>query len=185
VNDAAPAASAGAGAGPLVVPVAELLRRPASRTAVQRQVRAERLRVVDAEVPDGTGVDVDVELESLTDGIVVTGRVAAPWTATCRRCLGPVSGRIDVEVREVYRPAPEIEDAFALDGDRLDLEPLVREALMLELPLAPLCRPDCAGLCPECGANRNEGDCGHRVEAIDHRWAALSDLAERLDRPER
>jgi uncharacterized protein len=59
----------------------------------------------------------------------------------------------------------------------------VREAVLLDLPLAPLCRPDCAGLCPECGADLNAGDCGHRPNATDPRWTALDDLRERLDRP--
>jgi uncharacterized protein len=167
----------------LLVSVADLLRRPASRMSVQLTVPSEGLTVVDSAVMAGAPIEVDLELESLSDGIVATGRVSAPWEATCRRCLGPASGRIDVAVRELYQPKPESDEAFAMVGDLLDLEPLVREALLLDLPLAPLCRADCAGLCPECGADRNETDCGHRAVVGDPRWAALDDLRDRLDRP--
>jgi uncharacterized protein len=168
---------------PLLVNVADLLRHPASRQEVRAQLPSDGLTVLDSAVPAGAPVDVDVELESLTDGIVVTGRVSAPWEGCCRRCLGPAGGTLDVRVRELYQPKPGSDDAFPLDGDQLDLEPLVREALLLELPLAPLCRPDCAGLCPECGADRNEHDCGHHAEVHDPRWDVLDELRGRLDRP--
>jgi uncharacterized protein len=167
----------------LLVNVTELLRRPASRKAVKVRVPSEGFTVVDSRVPEGAPIDVDLQLESLTDGIVVTGRVTAPWEAPCRRCLGPVHGLLDVEVHELYQAHPESEDAFALDGELLDLEPLVREAVLLDLPLAPLCRPDCAGLCPECGADRNLTDCGHRPARGDPRWGALDVLRDRLDPP--
>jgi uncharacterized protein len=167
----------------LLVNVTELLRRPANRKTVQVSVPSEGMTVVDSSVPPGAPIDVDVQLESLTDGIVVAGHVRAPWEATCRRCLGPVTGRLDVEVHELYQSDPESDDAFAIEGDVLDLEPLVREALLLELPLAPLCRPDCAGLCLDCGADRNVTDCGHRPDVSDPRWAALDELRDRLDPP--
>ena len=166
----------------LLVNVAELLRRPASRKEVHVRAHLEGLRVGDAEVVPGSEIDVDVELESLTDGIVVTGRVVAEWEAPCRRCLAPVGGRADVAVRELYQPPPRTdEDAFELHGEQLDLEPLVREAVVLELPLAPLCRDDCRGLCTICGADLNETDCGHDQRPVDPRWAALEGLAERLE----
>jgi len=167
---------------PLLVNVAELLRHPASRQEVRVQVPSEGLTVLDSVVPAGAPIDVDVTLESLTDGIVATGRVSAPWEGACRRCLGAAGGGLDILVRELYRPKPD-DDAFPIQGDFLDLEPLVREALLLELPLAPLCRPDCAGLCPECGVDRNEIDCGHQLEVHDARWDALDELRGRLDRP--
>jgi uncharacterized protein len=168
---------------PFLINVVELLRHPMSRRSVRVEVPSEGLRVLESNVAEGTPISVDVELESLTDGIVVTGRVATQWVGDCRRCLGPVTGTMDVVVRELYQPRPDNDDAFAIDGDFLDLEPLVREAVLLELPLAPLCRPDCAGLCPECGADRNETDCGHTEVSGDPRWAALEELRERLDRP--
>jgi uncharacterized protein len=171
---------------PLTVNVAELLRRPGTRRDFRATATAADLKVVDSGVADGTPIDVDVVLESLADGIVVTGSVGTCWTGACRRCLEPVDGPLQVNVRELYQHDPKDAEAFAFGGEQLDLEPMVREAVLLELPLAPLCRPDCAGLCPECGANRNEGDCGHRLEVSDPRWAALEELLEpgRLDRPD-
>jgi uncharacterized protein len=168
---------------PLLVNVAELLRHPASRQEVRLQLPSEGLTVLDSAVPAGALIDVDVALESLSDGVVVTGRVSAPWEGDCRRCLGPAGGTLDVMVRELYQPKPDSDEAFPIVGDQLDLEPLVREALLLELPLAPLCRPDCAGLCPECGADRNDTDCGHHLVAHDPRWDVLDELRGRLDRP--
>jgi uncharacterized protein len=145
-------------------------------------VAAETVSVADARLEAGTPVRVDVELESLSDGIVVTGTLGSTWQGECRRCLGPAGGPLEVDVRELYRrrPGPD-DDAYAFDGEVLDLRPLVQEALALDLPLAPLCRPDCAGLCPECGANRNDGDCGHRPDTRDPRWAALDALRAQLD----
>ena len=172
-----------ADARPLLVNVAELLRHPASRQEVHVELPSEGLTVLDSVVPAGAPIDVDVALESLSDGIVVTGRVSAPWVGSCRRCLGAAGGTLDILVRELYQPEPESDDAFPIEGDQLDLEPLVREALLLELPLAPLCRADCAGLCPQCGADRNDVDCGHRLDTRDARWDALDQLRGRLDHP--
>jgi uncharacterized protein len=172
-----------ADARPLLVNVAELLRHPASRQEVHVEVPSEGLSVLDSVVPAAAPIDVDVVLESLSDGIVATGRVSAPWEGACRRCLGAAGGTLDVLVRELYQPPPHSDDAFPIEGDQLDLEPLVREALLLELPLAPLCRADCAGLCPECGADRNEVDCGHQLVAHDPRWDALDQLRGRLEHP--
>ncbi len=170
---------------PLIVNVAELVRRPGSQNEVRLAAPLADLRVVDSVVPDGCEVDVDLVLESLTDGIVVRGRVATSWESACRRCLEPVHGKVDVEVRELYQHEPAADDAFVFRGEQLDVEPMVREAVLLELPLAPVCRPDCAGLCPVCGVNRNEVDCRHGTVARDLRWAALDDLLEqgRLDPP--
>jgi uncharacterized protein len=168
---------------PLIVNVAELLRHPMSRAEVHTQVPSEGFTVLDSSVPAGTPITVDVALESLNDGIVATGRVSAPWQGACRRCLGVAGGTLEVLVSELYQARPQTDEAFPINGDLLDLEPLVREAVLLELPLAPLCRADCAGLCPECGVDRNESDCGHGAVSGDPRWAALDELRERLDHP--
>jgi uncharacterized protein len=158
--------------------VAELLRRPSSRLSVRRSVPLDGATVVDSHLAEGAEADVDLELESLADGIVVTGTISAPWEGSCRRCLAPVGGRAEAVVRELFHSAPTTDEARPLAGEQIDLEPLVREAVMLELPLAPLCRPDCAGLCPECGADRNVVDCGHRPDTRDPRWAALEGLLD-------
>ena len=110
----------------------------------------------------------------LPGGGVETGE--APWQAVCSRCLQPVAGDIAVHVDELYEPAPLEGETYPLDDDTLDLTPLVRDALLLELPLAPLCTEDCAGICPSCGADRNETQCDCRVDDTDPRWAALRSL---------
>lgn len=169
-------------ARPLLINVAELLRRPGSSRPVDLVVPADGVRIIDAEVPDGAEVTVALTLEALSDGIVVSGHVRAPWTGTCRRCLGPAAGFLDAEVLEVYQVPPVTsDDAFELLGDQVDLAPLVREVLAADLPLAPVCRSGCAGLCPECGANRNDGDCGHHTVPADARWSALDGLRAQLE----
>ena len=162
--------------GPLVVGVADLLRSPGSHREVELAAPLGDLAVLGSAVPPGGEVEVDVRLEAVNDGIVVKGRVRAPWQGECRRCLRQVSGTAVAEVLEVFEDEPVEGETSKLQVDRVDLEPLAREAVLLELPLAPLCQDDCAGLCPECGADRNAGDCGHAVEAVDDRWAALSEL---------
>ena len=165
----------------LIVNVVDLRRKLASRQRVHVLTPAGADLVVgDASVPEGGEITVDVQLESLSDGIIVTGTVSSPWLAVCRRCLGPATGSLTVEVRELYQVRPSVDDAFAFEGDLLDLAPLVREALMLDLPVAPVCRPDCLGLCPVCGLDRNETACSCENEPTDPRWSALEGLAARL-----
>jgi uncharacterized protein len=131
-------------------------------------------------VPDGSLIELDVELASYPGGITVTGTVTAPWRGECRRCGGPVTGTVKAHVRERYAPAggsDADEDAYLLTGDELDLEPLARDAVVLDLPLAPLCSEECLGLCPQCGTNRNLGPCTC-APPIDPRWSALDALKD-------
>jgi uncharacterized protein len=115
-------------------------------------------------------------LERVPEGIVVRGTITAPWSAACSRCLEPVSGAISVHVDELFETQPLEGETYQLDDDVIDLEPMVRDALLLELPPAPLCADDCAGLCPSCGVNRNLAHCECVTEVIDPRWAALRSL---------
>ena len=163
--------------GALWVGVADLLRRPGSRREEHREVDLGELGVSGTTVPAGSIVELDLLLEALNEGIVAKGTVAAPWTSECRRCLKPIGGRLEAEVLEIFETEPVEGETSKLDVDRIDLEPLARETVLLELPQGPLCREDCAGLCPECGADRNEGDCGHGDEPVDDRWAALRDIS--------
>jgi uncharacterized protein len=123
-------------------------------------------------------------LDSIDGGIEVTAVVTAPWVGECRRCLEPVDGELRCEVREMYRSrregeAPdEDEETYPLVGEQIDLEPLVCDALLLELPIAPLCREDCKGLCVTCGANLNDGPCGCGQTGGDPRWGALEVLRQ-------
>ena len=166
----------------LVLNVAELLRRPGSRRPFRIVVDAHGLTLGgETSVRDATPVEVDVVVESLSDGLTVAGHIRSTWTGTCRRCLGVAAGPIVAEVQELYQVHPTSEDAFAFDGEQLDLGPMVRELVLMELPLAPLCREDCAGLCPTCGEDRNAGPCGCVAESLDPRWAVLDQLREELE----
>ena len=120
-----------------------------------------------------------LRLESVPGGaLLATGTVRAEWVGDCRRCLGEATGALSAEVRELFEPGSDEEETYPLKSDEIDVEPLVRDAVLLELPLAPLCREACEGLCPVCGANRNEGDCGHKPDDRDPRWAALDQLKD-------
>jgi uncharacterized protein len=130
-------------------------------------------------VPAGAEAEVDVTLHPFVGGIEVEGTVSAPWVGPCRRCTEPVSGELHIAVHERFADdllaGPSDDELYPITDDDIDLAPLVRDAIVLELPMAPLCRDDCAGLCAQCGANRNEGDCGC-VAPRDPRWANLDVL---------
>jgi uncharacterized protein len=134
-------------------------------------------------VPADADVTLDLRFEAVTEGVLVTGSAVAPLTGECARCLDPVSSTMEVSLQELYlyQPGPgegedDDEERF-LDGDLLDLEPAFRDAVVLAMPLSPLCQEDCPGLCPECGARLAEAGPGHgHDEDVDPRWAALRRL---------
>jgi len=162
--------------GALVVGVADLLRRPGNHRAEHLEAVLEGLEVTGSRVVPGQPVVLDLRLESVNEGVVARGTLRAEWESDCRRCLRPITAELVADVYEVFEDEPVEGETSKLDIDRIDLEPLTRETVLLELPMAPLCQDDCAGLCPECGADRNTDDCGHTVEAVDPRWAALDEL---------
>jgi uncharacterized protein len=117
-----------------------------------------------------------LHLERVSEGVVARGEIDAPWHAECSRCLQPVAGTNSVHVDELFEPEPVDGETYKLDHDWLDLEPLVRDALVLELPPTPLCEPGCRGLCPNCGTDRNTSTCDCTTVTTDPRWAALRAL---------
>jgi uncharacterized protein len=165
--------------GPLVFDTRKLPRRPGSARTETRTVPAPAdLHTGMAGVPEGSDLRLDVTLESVSDGVLVTAEAAAPVAGECARCLEPVTQTIEVSARELFSyeqgAGDADEDGYALDGDLLDLEPVLRDALVLALPLAPLCRQDCPGLCAECGALLAQVGSEHGHDrAIDPRWAGL------------
>jgi uncharacterized protein len=166
-------------ADPFLIPITSLRRHPGARRDERRRGPVGPLTVAGSRHPVGAEVEVVVTLEVAVGGIAVTGVVEAPWQGECRRCLKPIGGLVSAEVRELYRPAGHQEDeeeTYLLGLDHLDLRPLARDAILLDLPLAPLCRADCAGLCPTCGVDRNEVVCTCEINGGDARWAALDAL---------
>lgn len=148
------------------------------------------LGVAAARVPAGSPMELDIRLESVIEGVLVTGVADVTVEAECSRCLEPVTWGEDIEFTELYAYEPtdarghvlapgedDDEDQPMLQGDLLDLEPTLRDAVVLALPLAPVCSDDCLGLCSECGVNLND-DPKHAHDQTDPRWDALSSLLE-------
>lgn len=138
------------------------------------------LAVSSAAVPEEASIAVDVVLESLPDGLTVRGTVRAPWQGECRRCLRAVSADIVVGVAEVFDARPVEGETYPIDGDHVDLEPMVRDAVLLALPMAPLCDEACPGPAPElfpvdARDNPAEQADGGPTPA-DARWAVLDGL---------
>ncbi len=165
---------------PLVFNAAELLRRPGSERRLSLEPTVAELGIADPRFDPGSTVTISLRLESLTDGIVVDGQLRAPWADSCRRCLAPAAGEVVSEIHERYQQVVTDPDAFQIVGDQIDLEPMVRENLLLDAPIAPVCRPECAGLCPTCGIDRNETTCDCLATVSDPRWDALSQLKANL-----
>lgn len=165
---------------PLLINAAELLRRAGSERRINLQSSIAELGLTDPRfVPDAI-VDVALRLESLTDGIVIDGEVRAPWSDSCRRCLAPAAGEVVCDVHELYQLTVSDPEAFEIVGDQIDLTDMVRENLLLDAPVAPVCRPDCAGLCPVCGVDRNIAGCSCDTTVTDPRWDALTQLRANL-----
>lgn len=156
---------------PLRINAVELLRQPGAVRDIDTDIDAEPLDV-DHERLVGD-IHVELHLTALNDGIDVEGTVSADWTTVCRRCLAEVSGTAVGTVDELYQIEPLDPDAYLIEDGRLDLAPLVRETILLELDVERLCRDDCAGLCPVCGLDRNTTECSCDTTAGDGRWAAL------------
>jgi uncharacterized protein len=172
---------------PLLIGVTELRRRPGTQRELVVSTALPGLAITTARVPDDAEIAVDVVLEALGGGITLRGELTAPWTGECRRCLEDVVGELHVELSEVFEPHPTPGETYPIVGDDLDLEPLVRDAVLLHLPLAPLCREECLGPAPEAfpavvegGVEGEDGDDGLDAPR-DPRWAALDVLRPDVD----
>jgi DUF177 domain-containing protein len=168
--------------GSLVFDVRPLGRQPGSSRAEHRTVLAPAGFGIELiGVQEGADVELDVRLEAVMEGVLVSGTARAPLTGECARCLDPLASSIEVDFQELFcyldvheRDGEVTEEDHYLDGDLLDLEPVCRDAIVLALPLAPLCSGDCPGLCAECGARLADAGSGHgHGDGADPRWAAL------------
>jgi uncharacterized protein len=174
---------------PLVLDTRELGRRPGSMRPVQLSAPApEGLGIADLiGVPLGAALALDLRLESVMDGVLVSGVVTAPVSGECGRCLAAVSDELAIRIQELY-VYPEAstdhdddDEVAQLEGDLLDLTPTLRDAVVLALPLNPLCQPDCKGLCATCGERLDELPDPHTHDTTDARWGALAGLLEQTD----
>ncbi|MCW2811533.1 MAG: hypothetical protein JWP61_1991 [Friedmanniella sp.] len=164
----------------LVLDTRELGRRAGAMKVVQASVDAPAdLGVTVIGVPPGSPIELDLRLESVVEGVLVSGTATVALRGECVRCLTEISDELEIDVQElfVYPGSEATEDeASRLEGDLIDLEPLLRDEVVLDLPFQPLCREDCAGLCTVCGADLN-ADPQHDHEApTDSRWDKLRGL---------
>lgn len=175
---------------PLVIDTRELGRRPGNSLRLHRDVATPADFGTDViGIEEGQPMGLDLRLEAVMEGVLITGEVEATATGACVRCLDDVSIPVDVHFQELFAYAERAahhrevaggddEDELPeLDGDDADIEPVLRDAVVPSLPFQPVCREDCPGLCAECGA-RLADDPGHHHEAIDPRWSALANLAD-------
>jgi uncharacterized protein len=169
---------------PLVLDTRDLPRSPGAMRAIERVVPApEDLGLELIRVPVGAELTLTVRMESVTEGVLVSAQVQAPLTGECGRCLREISDELDVTFQELYAyehsttdDTTDEDEVGRMQGDLIDLEPELRDAVVLALPNHPLCREDCPGLCPECGAYRDDLPADHHHRQVDPRWAALDQL---------
>ena len=187
--------------GALVFDMRQLGRQAGSALTQTRIVPApDDLSLELIGVPAGSDVALEVRFEAVSEGVLATGTAIAPLAGECARCLTPLTSSVTVGFQELYLYAEgrhdkhekydkhdeqeeqDAEGLYHLDGDLLDLEPAFRDAVVLALPMSPLCREDCPGLCAECGVPLADAGPGHRHDAaVDPRWAALQQLSEQGD----
>lgn len=173
----------------LVLDTRELARRPGQMVTEQLSIPApDALGNAVIEVPAGEPLAVDLRLESVLEGVLVSGSVRAEAVGACVRCLDDVTYDVDVTFQDLFAypdraahhhevaPVDDDEELYELDGDFADLEPMLRDAVVPALPLQPMCQEDCPGLCSECGVRLGD-DPDHHHEVSDPRWAVLSQLA--------
>jgi len=170
---------------PLVVDTTKLPRQPGATRALKRVVPApEALGLELIAIPKGSDVELDIVLTSVSEGVYINGRVRGSRVGECGRCLNEINESFDVPLAELYAYADSTteettdeDEVGRMQGDLIDLEPAVRDAVVLTLPTTPLCRPDCPGLCPECGVHFDDLPADHSHEVVDARWAALRTIS--------
>ncbi len=178
----AKAAARRASRSPLVLNISRLGRRPGSMITVNETVPSpSRIGLDLIAIAEGAPLKLDLRLESVSEGVLVTGTVSAPTVGECARCLTPITGDVAIELTELFAypdsatdETTEADEIGRVVDDTVDLEQPVIDAVGLALPFAPLCGPDCIGLCPDCGVPLATAEPGHGHEKIDPRWAKLA-----------
>ena len=176
---------------PYVLDTRELGRRAGLQRQYRREISAPAKLGLDMiGVPEGSPLVVDVRLESVTEGVLATGTVTGTVAGECGRCLTGFTEGLAVDFVELFaypnsatEETTDPDEVPRLEGDRLDLEPVVRDAVVLSLPLTPLCQSDCGGLCPHCGERLDDLPEDHTHVQLDPRWAALSERFGVADKP--
>ncbi len=164
----------------LVLDTHDLRRRAGSMRTVRTTAEAPTdLGIAVIGVPPGSPVDLDLRLESVVEGVLVTGTAVVQLSGECVRCLVGISDELEVDVQELFTYSESeagVGEASRLQGELIDLEPVLRDQVVLELPFQPVCSENCSGLCVECGTNLNDHPEHAHSGDIDPRWAMLADL---------
>jgi uncharacterized protein len=171
---------------PLVLNISRLGRRSGSMMTVADTVPSPARVGLDLiAIGEGAPLDLDLRIESVSEGVLVSGTVSAPTAGECARCLTPITGHVDIDITELFAypdsatdETTEADEIGRVVDDTVDLEQPVIDAVGLALPFAPLCGPDCIGLCPDCGVPLATAEPGHRHERVDPRWAKLADMLD-------
>ena len=169
---------------PLAVNIARLGRRPGAMFSLQETVASpSHIGLEMVGITPGAPPDLDLRVESVSEGVLVSGTLSAPITGECSRCLTPFSERIEVALTELFAYPDSLTEATTEEdevghvvGDTVDLEQPIIDAVGLELPFSPVCRSDCPGLCPKCGIALATAEPGHHHDEIDPRWAKLAGM---------
>ena len=169
---------------PLVVNISRLGRRPGAMFPLQQTVdNPARIGLDMIGIAVGAPLDLDMRVESVSEGVLVSGTVSAPLSGECARCLTPFEEQIHVDVTELYAYPDSLTEATTDDdevgrviADTVDLEQPIIDAVGLELPFSPVCREDCPGLCSTCGVALANAEPGHHHDDIDPRWAKLTTM---------
>ncbi|WP_197499236.1 MULTISPECIES: DUF177 domain-containing protein [unclassified Mycobacterium] len=175
---------------PMSIDITKLGRRPGAMVTLRKSVPSpSRIGLDMIAIAQDAPLDLDLQIQSVSEGVLVTGTVDAPTVGECSRCLTPVNGRVQVSLTELFaypdsttEATTEEDEVGHIVDDTVDLEQSIVDAVGLELPFAPLCTPDCPGLCPECGIAL-AAEPGHRHDRIDPRWAKLAGLFPEPDAP--
>lgn len=190
VNTAARRASR----SPLVINISRLGRRPGSMMTFSETVPSpSRIGLDLIGIDEGAPLKLDLRIESVSEGVLVSGTVSAPTAGECARCLTPITGDVEIDLTELFAyPDSATDETTESDEvgrvgssgepDTVDLEQPIIDAIGLALPFSPLCSPDCAGLCPQCGVPLATAEPGHHHEQIDPRWAKLAGILDQEDK---
>lgn len=160
-------------------PVHDLMRKPGNMRELDSVLTLDaKLGEGLAQVAKGEAIELSLRLESVHEGIYVSGRLKTKAEAECSRCLEPLTVPIQVDIQELFAYSLEVEDDLVIQDEQIDLEPIIIDSVVLNLPFTPICNSSCLGLCSECGVRLNE-DPDHAHEApIDSRWNELKKLAQ-------
>ncbi|OBJ87810.1 hypothetical protein A9W97_17100 [Mycobacterium gordonae] len=172
----------------MTIDVARLGRRPGSMFEIHDTVDSPlRIGVELIAIAPGAPLDMDLRVESVSEGVLVKGTVEAPTAGECSRCLAPIQGRVQVGLTELFAYPDSATEATTEEDEvghvvdqMVDLEQPIIDAVGLELPFSPVCSPDCPGLCPQCGVSL-AAEPGHQHELIDPRWAKLAAMLPEQD----